>query len=63
MAKTREIKVLQQNWGYGWDDIITYEKDERGYYDHKQIKQDLRDYRENEPQAPVRLITRRVPNV
>lgn len=59
MTKTREIKVLQQNCGYGWDDIITYEK-ENGQYNSKEIRDDIKAYRDNG--CCVRLIVRRIPN-
>ena len=63
MARPRtrkEIKVLQGNYGYGWDDLCYYEF--IGDADHdelsrKELKQDLKDYRENE-HALFRVITR-----
>lgn len=56
MAKTREIKVLQGNYGYGWDDLVTYEREE-----YAEIRNDLRCYNENEA-YPHRVITRRIKN-
>lgn len=64
VGKTKEIKVLQGNYGYGWDDLIEYDvKDFNGNIldMNKEIKNDLRDYRENERDASHRVITRRVP--
>ena len=55
-SKTKEIKVLQGNYGYGWDDLVTYDKSE-----YSEIKKDYRDYKENEPQYRHRVVTRRVP--
>lgn len=55
-AKTKEIIVLQGNYGYGWDDVCSYESNQWG-----EAKGDLNDYRENERDALHRLIRRRVP--
>lgn len=63
VGKTKEVKVLQGNYGYGWDDLIEYDiADFNGdlLAMNREIKQDLKDYRENEPDAPHRVITRRV---
>lgn len=57
IAKTREIKVLQGNYGYGWEDLCQYEKSDYG-----EIKSDLKVYRENERQYAHRVITRRIKN-
>lgn len=54
--RTKEVKVLQGNYGYGWDDLVEYDKE-----DSAELKQDLRSYRENERNAQFRVITRRVP--
>jgi len=54
MAKTKEVAVLQGNYGYGWDDLVTYEKDEMS-----ELKSDLKSYQENQP-ANYRVIHRRV---
>lgn len=57
----KEIVVLQGNYGYGWDDLIEYEltgdvdKDAEIY---KEIRQDKKDYAENEPQYSHRTIHR-----
>lgn len=63
LGKTKEVKVLQGNYGYGWDDLIEYDiADFNGdiLAMNREIKQDLKDYRENEADAPHRVITRRV---
>lgn len=57
----KEIVVLQGNYGYGWDDLVEYEltgdvdKDMEIY---KEIRQDKKDYAENEPQYSHRTIHR-----
>jgi hypothetical protein len=57
IGRTKEVKVLQGNWGYGWDDLCEYDK-----YDNGECKNDLKAYRENDPSASYRVIFRRVPN-
>lgn len=54
--RTKEVKVLQGNYGYGWDDLVEYEKE-----DYAELKQDLKSYRENEKGASFRVVTRRIP--
>ena len=49
--KYRYLVVLQGNYGYGWEDLTASE-------DYKEIKQDLKDYRENEG-GKYRIINRR----
>lgn len=51
--KTKEVYVLQGNYGYGWDDIL----EEDSWLD---AKRSLQEYRENESEYPHRVITRRV---
>lgn len=48
--------VLQGNYGYGWDDLTSYDKSLSGAF--KDAKKDLKDYRTNEP-YPHRIIERR----
>lgn len=63
VGKTKEVKVLQGNYGYGWDDLIEYDvADFNGdlLAMNRNIKQDLKDYRENETNASHRVVTRRV---
>jgi hypothetical protein len=48
--------VLQGNYGYGWDDLTQAPKTPAG---RKEIRQDKKDYRENEPHVPHRIIERR----
>ena len=58
--KTIPVKVLQGNYGYGWVDICEY--DARDNKQMKQLSDDKKAYRENEPNIPHRVISRRVPN-
>lgn len=56
-------KVIQQNWGYGWDDVDFYECDSTGFIKDKEVRQsfkeNLRLYR-TEPGQPVcRVIFRK----
>jgi len=57
IGRTKEVKVLQGNWGYGWDDLCEYDK-----YDNGECRADLKSYKENDPSARYRVIFRRVPN-
>ena len=54
--KTQEVKVIQFNCGYGWDDECVYNKNE---YDN--IRHDLKEYRKSGIPGSYRVITRRVP--
>lgn len=56
VGKTKMVYVLQGNYGYGWDDLCEYDRDQYG-----ECKADLKAYRENQP-ANYRIIQRRVPN-
>lgn len=61
--KYRYEKILQGNYGYGWDDLTAYDCDSTGWIKDKeqreQLKSDLKAYRENEP-YPHRVIKRRL---
>lgn len=57
--KTIEIKVLQGNYGYGWDDLNEYKADSPA--DMHDLRDDFKAYEQNET-APHRIITRRIPN-
>lgn len=52
--KYNYIYVIQQNWGYGygWEDVTAEENP-------KEARARLREYRENQPEIPVRKILRR----
>lgn len=54
-GRTKEIAVLQGNYGSGWEDLIEYELDDMSR------RQDLKNYNENEEGVPHRIIHRRVP--
>ena len=58
MAKTKEIKVIQSNWGYGWEDESIYERDE-----YNNVRHDYQEYclAYKNNGGRVRVITRRVP--
>jgi hypothetical protein len=55
-SKTTDEYVIQQNYGYGLGYEDVYATDSR-----PDAKQALKDYRDNLPQYPARLITRRIP--
>jgi len=50
---TRDEIVIQGNYGQGWEDLVTEDT-------HRDALTRLREYRENEPNYPHRLIVRRV---
>jgi hypothetical protein len=53
-ARTTEDEwTVQGNYGYGWEDLTAADT-------WKEIKQNLREYRENEPGTSFRAIKRRV---
>ena len=57
----KEIRGLQGNNGYGWDDLIEYEIPsdvDEAIKTYKEIRADFKSYEENEPQYPHRTITR-----
>ena len=58
-SKFKTVSVLQGNYGYGWDDLCYYEDNAEGW---KEQKDDIKTYRENEPEASFRIITRKEPN-
>ena len=49
--KTEIVHVVQGNYGHGWEDLTASA-------DYKEARDNLRDYRQNEP-GPHRLIKRR----
>ena len=60
VPKTIPVKVLQGNYGYGWDDLIEY--DAKDTKEMKELRDDFKTYRENEPNALHRIISRRISN-
>ena len=52
--KTRDLYVVQQNFGYGdgWEDVSAADT-------RKEARDDLRAYRENQPEYPARIVKRR----
>ena len=60
MNKYRYIKVIQQYYGYGWEDVSEYETDSAGYAPAEAralLKHDAREYRLTG--YPTRIIFRR----
>jgi len=55
--KFRYLAVLQGNYGYGWDDLVTYDTATKNWF--SDMRADLRAYRENEPGYSHRVIRRR----
>lgn len=49
--KTELVHIVQGNYGHGWEDLTAST-------DYKEARDNLRDYRQNEP-GPHRLIKRR----
>jgi len=55
------LKVLQGCYdGSSWDDLVFAE--EKSYKEMKEFRDDVRAYRENEPQYPHRVVRRREAN-
>lgn len=55
--KFRYLSVLQGNYGYGWDDLCEYDHNDAMWY--KELREDCKAYRENEPGYAHRVIERR----
>lgn len=51
--KTRDEYQIWQHWGHGWEEVCA--EDTRG-----QARERLREYRDNQPEAPVKIVKRRV---
>lgn len=64
MRKYRYEKVIQGNYGSGWDDLTAYDCDSAGFIKDKaqraEYVSDRKAYAENEPQYAHRTITRRI---
>lgn len=58
--KTKLVKVLQGNYGYGWDDLCEYDPKNEGQM--KELRGDFKTYKKEEPSVPHRIIERRIPN-
>ncbi len=52
MNKYLYLHVVQGHYGFGWEDVTQSE-------DYREARNDLKAYRENEPQYAHRLIQRR----
>jgi len=61
--KYRYEKILQGNYGSGWDDLTAYDCDSTGWIKDREqrlaLKDDAKAYRDNEPNAH-RIIKRRI---
>jgi len=51
--KYEYVKVIQGNYGLGWEDLCEYDKHD------KQIYKDIKEYRICSPNYPHRIINRR----
>lgn len=63
MRKYTYYKVIQGNYGYGWDDVDFHECDSTGFIHGQEnrdlFKANLKAYRDNEPQYAHRVICRK----
>lgn len=55
--KYNYIKIIVYNCGYGWEDVVSYEKSEFG-----QVKNDLKEYRLSNSFGSYKVVNRRVLN-
>ena len=46
--KTRDVWVIEGNYGYGWEEVTAEDS-------YKDARENMRLYRENEPEYPHRL--------
>ncbi len=51
--KTVDEWQIHQHWGQGWEEVSAYDN-------RQDAKADLKAYRENQAEAPVKIIKRRV---
>lgn len=54
------LSVIQGNYGYGWDDLCQYDRNNPD--EMKELREDWKAYRENEREYAHRIIHRREPN-
>lgn len=63
MNKYTYYKVIQGNYGSGWDDVAFHECDSSGWIKNKEdrnaFKTNVKAYRDNEPQYYHRVIFRK----
>lgn len=52
--KTRDVYVLMGNYGYGWDELVTYDN-------YSDAKADYKIYEENEPENQHKIVRKREP--
>ncbi len=64
--KYKYERIIQGNYGFGWDDLTAYDCDSTGFIKdsntRNELKSDRQAYRDNEPQYAHRTITRRIAN-
>jgi len=56
-TKYEYLRVLQGDYGFGWEDLTAAENTPEGF---REIRADLKAYRANERGVPFRVINRRV---
>lgn len=62
MNKYTYLRIIQKNYGYGYEDVSSYEVNSDGYgKEYKNMRTDLKLYRENEG-GNFRVIFRREKN-
>jgi hypothetical protein len=52
VRKSRDLFVVQMHTAEGWEDVTAS-------YDRKELRSDVKAYRDNSPEFPYRLNTRR----
>lgn len=53
VRKTVDVWELQLDYGFGWEKTLTE-------YTRKEARERLKEYRENQPQYPARIVKKRV---
>jgi hypothetical protein len=60
MNKYTYYKVIQGNYGQGWEDVDSHEASSNGIAkEYKAYKENVKAYRDNEPQYSHRVIFRK----
>jgi hypothetical protein len=53
VRKTRDEYDIEQHWDQGWETVCSENT-------RREARERLKEYRENQPEAPVRIVKRRV---
>jgi hypothetical protein len=53
VRKTRDEYNVEQNWDQGWEAVCSENT-------RREARERLKEYRENQPEAPARIVKRRV---